>query len=154
MSKDYLSVEPDFPDASYRDDLGAALARIKALEPKVKPTANLPEKGDLFRRVHELFISQPERWQPVRIKWQCADFYDDRDGWVMDMPVEFGQRTLGFYRTGFFWIRIGEVEKREDGLYRVNKKIWVYIFCPSFRRTIRKHKNWRLLKNLEEDEQQ
>jgi len=139
--------------ATYRDDLGAALARIDALEPK--PMAILPEKGDLFQRVRESFVSQPERWRRERIGWSYTDArgfggWADRDGWVLDSPEQGEQQSIGFYRTGFFWIRIGEVRRRSaDRLERINKDVWVYIFCPRFRRTIRKYRNWRLLKDLE-----
>jgi hypothetical protein len=129
------------------------LAQIDALRFSTA-RAKLPSKKDLFQRVRESFISQPERWQRGRINWLYWDRYGirhiaERDGWVMNMPNKIGKRTLGFYRAGFFWIRIGEVERRENGLFRTNTEVWVYIFCPRFRRTIRKYRNWRLLKDLE-----
>lgn len=139
---------------TYRNDFGAALARLSALEPK-KTLAILPSKNEVFLRLRDSFVSQPERWRRERICWptyrnpygtQC---WVDRDGWVMDMPDANSGRTFGFYRTGFFWIRAGEVERRRDGMVRVNTEIWVYIFCPRFRLTIRKYRNWRLLKDLE-----
>jgi len=137
----------------YRDDFGAALARIDALEPKAM--AVLPSKDKVFLRLRDSFVSQPERWRRERICWPSyrnsygIQVWADRDGWVMDMPDANGKRTFGFYRTGFFWIRAGEVERRPDGMVRINTEIWVYIFCPRFRRTIRKYRNWRLLKDLE-----
>ncbi len=141
--------------AGYRDDLGAALARLDVLEPKVRPLAALPDKGDLFRRVRGSFVSEPERWGRTRVCWpsyrdQWGSWqWTSRDGWVLDMPAENGKRTLGFYCTGCFWIRVGEMEKHADGtMTRINPEGWVYIFCPRFRRTIRRHRNWRLLRDL------
>jgi hypothetical protein len=130
------------------------LAKIDAL--KFSSTnAELPPKRNLFRRLRDLFVSQPERWRRKRIGWlSWRDDYGtwhgtDRDGWVMDMPDRIGERALGFYRTGFFWIRVGEVELKADGLHRVDTNVWVYIFCPRFRRMLSKYRNWRLLKDLE-----
>jgi hypothetical protein len=133
------------------------LAQIDALRFSTA-RAKLPSKKDLFQRVRESFISQPERWQRERINWisyknQFGSWHmADHDGWVMNMPNKIGKRTLGFYRTGLFWIRIGEVERRENGLFRINTEVWVYIFCPRFRRTIRKYRNWRLLRDLEKQD--
>jgi hypothetical protein len=68
----------------------------------------------------------------------------DRDGWVLDNGA-----SVGFYRTGFFWIRIGEVRESNGRIERINKDVWVYVFCPRFRRMIRKYRSWRLLRDLE-----
>lgn len=140
------------PDmVGYRDVLGAALAHIDALEPKVKPPTELPSKSSLFEHLRDLFVSSPERWTRVRVGWTgCDDVYsyDRRDGWVLDFKT--GEGRLGFYRTGFFGIRAGFLRCGDPGrAERRDPREWVYIFCPRFRRTIRKRRNWRLLKDLE-----
>jgi hypothetical protein len=68
---------------AYRSDLGAALARLDALEPKGKALVKLPEKDDLFQRIRDLFISQPERWTRERIGWH---YTDARGFWWMGRP--------------------------------------------------------------------
>lgn len=140
------------PDlVGYRSDLGAALARIDALEPKAKTPIGLPPKSSLFRHLRDLFFSSPERWVRVRVGW--ADMndvysYDRRDGWVLDFKT--GECRLGFYRTGLFWIRTGPLKCHDHGrTERVDPREWIYMFCPRFRLAIRRRRNWRLLRDLE-----
>lgn len=136
---------------SYRDDLGAALAQLDALRPHTKAPAELPSKDSLFEHLRELFVSSPERWTRVSVGWVGWDnvyHRDCRDGWVLDFKA--GERVFGFYRTGFFGIRVGFLGCGDPGrAERVDSREWVYIFCPRFRRTVRKRRNWRLLRDLE-----
>lgn len=137
--------------SGYRDDLGAALARLDTLEPKKKAVVALPTKTELFRRVRDSFVSKPERWTRHTVRLDGGTYQDtNRDGWVRDFAAT--QKTLGFYLTGFWWIRVGTVTSTQYGRAEVgrDRADWVYIFCPRFRRTVRKHRNWRLLKDLEE----
>lgn len=138
---------------SYRSDLGAALARIDALKSEKEPslpTPALPTKRELFQRVQDSFVSEPERWSRRTIVVEHGPTVQDgaRDGWVRDFAA--GQEALGFYLTGFWWIRVGTMfcGSYESARTGVDKAGYVYIFCPRFRRTIRKHRNWLLLKGL------
>lgn len=135
----------------YRDDLGAALSCIDTLKPKSIMT--IPKKSNFFCHMRELFISQPERWNNERIGWHSKDIngeykWVDRDGWVIDSLNQYGQQSIGFYFTCFFWIRVGEVKRLDGGLQKANKSGWIYVFCPWFRRTIRKIKCQKLLEKL------
>jgi hypothetical protein len=126
------------------------LARIDALEPKAKAPTELPSKDSMFGHLCDLFVSSPERWTRVRVGWTGWDdvySYDRRDGWVLDFKT--GEHRLGFYRTGFFGIRTGFLRCGDTGrAERRDAHEWVYVFCPGFRLTIRRRRNWRLLKDL------
>jgi hypothetical protein len=139
---------------SYRDDLGAALERIHALEAEKDPPVPkpaLPAKDELFRGVRGSFASEPGRWTPRTIVVEHGNSMQDgaRDGWVRDFSA--GHQAFGIYLTGLWWIRIGTVLCGSYGTARagMDRSGWVYIFCPRFRRMVRKHRNWRLLRDLE-----
>lgn len=140
------------PTISYRSDLGAALARIDALEPKARTLpAELPSKRSLFTKLRDLFVSEPGRWTRHTIRLEVSGNYPDptKDGWVCDFARE--GRMLGFYLTGIWWIRVGEVtcESNRACAKENDRSDWVYIFCPRFRRAIRRRRHWLLLKDLE-----
>jgi hypothetical protein len=144
---------------SYRDNFGAALAQLDSLKPvKTSVATVLPSKKELFIQLKKLFFQEPERWLRTPIRWAANGYPDSRDGWILDGHFPKGisiiKETLGFYRTGFFWIRIGKVQvtfdsksiiSRVDKIDRIN---WVFIFCPLFRRAARKRRNWLLLKGF------
>jgi len=58
---------------------------------------------------------------------------------------------LGFYLTGIWWIRVGEVTCENNRVYAKDddRADWVYVFCPRFRRTIRRRRHWLLLRDME-----
>lgn len=134
---------------TYRDDLGAALARVDSLKDKNK-SLSLPTKEDLFELIKSSFISEPERWTRRGIGWGGFDgiYNIRRDGWIKDFN-EKGE-GVAFYRTGFFWIRIGKVKYigHYSRVERFEEHNWVYVFCPRFRRLLKKHRNWQLMKNF------
>lgn len=147
---------------SYRDNFGAALAQLDSLKPvKTSVVTVLPSKKELFIQLKKLFFQEPERWVGTRICWTEDGYPSSRNGFILDgysFPKDDSvKETLGFYRTSFFWIRIGKVQvsvdskgyiNRAEKIYRTN---WVFIFCPLFRRDIRKRRNWLLLKGLGKD---
>lgn len=139
---------------TYRDNLDAALAQIDTLTEKKKIQKSFPKKKDLLNKIRNSFVNEPERWSFT----DHFGFIDSQSGffnhfahsaWILDYSDHC--IALCFHKWFLFWIKIHFVQPISNVPFYLRKVMiidnspTISIFCPSFRRIIRRRKIWALL---------